>query len=63
VPAWALWAASQTQWRVGVGGPIGLDYPAVWLVAESLGIEMHAANLSRIRALEREALNHMREST
>lgn len=59
-PAWELWAAVQTQWRVGMGGPIGLDYPAVWLVAETMGVEMHSANLGRIRALEREALNSMR---
>lgn len=62
-PAWRLWTACQTQWRVGGAGPVGLDYPAVWLVAESMGIEMHAANLGRIRALEREALNHLRERT
>lgn len=24
-----LWFAVQTQWRVGVGGPTGLDYPGV----------------------------------
>jgi hypothetical protein len=52
----------QTQWRVGLSGPIGLDYSAVWLVAESMDIEMHAANLGRIRALEREALEHMRKA-
>ena len=53
----------QTQWRAGMGDPIGLDYPAVWLVAETMGVEMHEANLGRIRALEREALNSMREGT
>lgn len=53
----------QTQWRAGMAGPIGLDYPAVWLVAETMGVEIHEANLGRIRALEREALNHMREGT
>jgi hypothetical protein len=45
-----------------MSGPVGLDYPAVWLVAESMGVEMHAANLGRIRSLEREALEHMRKA-
>lgn len=62
-PAWGLWAAVQTQWRVGMAGAIGLDYPAVWLVAGTMGVEMHEANLGRIRALEREALTRMREDT
>ena len=61
-PAWSIWATIQTQWRFGMSGPVGLDYPAVWLVAESMGVEMHAANLGRIRALEREALEHMRKA-
>jgi len=52
----------QTQWRVGMGGPVGLDYPAVWLVAETLGIEMHQANMWRIKALEKEALAHARKT-
>lgn len=45
-----------------MSGPVGLDYPAVWLVAETMDVEMHAANLGRIRALEREALEHMRKA-
>jgi len=53
----------QTQWRQGSGGPTGLDYQSVWLVAEAMDVEMHAANVGRIRALEREALNSMREAT
>lgn len=44
-----------------MSGPVGLDYPAVWIVAETMGIEMHAANLGRIQALEREALKHLRD--
>ena len=45
-----------------MSGATGLDYPAVWLVAETIDVEMHAANLGRIRALERKALEHMREA-
>ncbi|TAK84510.1 MAG: hypothetical protein EPO09_20770 [Aquabacterium sp.] len=28
----------QTQWRVGVGGPTGLDYPSVFALMEFRGI-------------------------
>lgn len=29
LPAFELWAELQTQWRVGVQGPTGLDYAGV----------------------------------
>ncbi len=29
VTAWEHWQAVQTQWRVGMGGPTGLDYAGV----------------------------------
>lgn len=29
VPVLGLWGAVQTQWRVGMAGPIGLDYAGV----------------------------------
>jgi len=29
VPAWNLWLACQTQWRIGMGGPTGLDYAGI----------------------------------
>lgn len=53
----------QTQWRQGRSGATGLDYPAVWLVAGSMEIEMHQANLGRIRELESGTLKRMRAVT
>jgi hypothetical protein len=45
-----------TQWRVGMAGATGLDYPAMYLVADSLGIEVTRANLNKVQALERAVL-------
>jgi hypothetical protein len=47
-----LWSACQSQWRVGFGGPTGLDYVAVQLVANALGIEWDAQLLKHLQALE-----------
>ena len=30
VRAWSCWQGVQTQWRVGMSGPTGLDYAAVY---------------------------------
>jgi len=29
VPVWTLWQSVQTQWRIGMGGPTGLDYAGI----------------------------------
>ncbi|MFZ4498752.1 MAG: DUF1799 domain-containing protein [Burkholderiales bacterium] len=29
VPVWNLWQAVQTQWRIGMNGPTGLDYAGI----------------------------------
>lgn len=29
LPVLGLWGAVQTQWRTGMAGPIGLDYPGI----------------------------------
>lgn len=61
--AWDLWRACATQWRVGgMGGLIGLDYAAVFRVAEVMEIEMTAVLLLKIRALETQALDRQAES-
>lgn len=46
-----------TQWRVGMAGATGLDYPAMYRVAESLGVQMIRANLQKIMALEMAVIN------
>lgn len=55
--AWSLWLAVQTQWRVSFGGLVGLDYPAMFQMAEFMGIEMSAGTLAKIKALEMATLN------
>lgn len=52
LPAWELWATVQTQWRTDMGQLVGLDYNALYLVAESLNIRMTPGNLQRIKSLE-----------
>lgn len=56
---WALWGYVQTQWRVVVGERllyIGLDYNAVKILADALGIDLEPATLNKLRLLEREFL-------
>lgn len=50
--AWQLWLAVNTQWRVGPGRIVGLDYQAVIAVSQVLAIPMTKAVLSKIKALE-----------
>lgn len=65
----ANWAALRvflnltTQWRhAGAGGePIGLDYPAIPVVAQLLCVAADADLLARLRVLEGEALRILRE--
>ena len=45
-----------TQWRVGMRGACGLDYPAVIQAAEILGIEMTPGLFKKIRAVEHQTL-------
>lgn len=52
VGIWRLWIAVRTQWRVGFGGPVGLDYGALYLVAGTLGMTLTAEHLQRIQRLE-----------
>lgn len=56
--AWELFCACSTQWRVGMAGPTGLDYPAVESVMRMLYVKQkHQKDLLwRIQHLERGAL-------
>jgi len=53
---WELWQSIATQWRAGGMGLVGLDYPAVALVAELLEIDFDSVMIKKIGAMEREVL-------
>ncbi|CAI3803685.1 hypothetical protein DBADOPDK_03355 [Pseudomonas sp. MM223] len=63
-PAFLLFEAMGTQWRLGPGGPSGLDYTAIPGTANMIGLKRH--NLSEVfrdlRIMENEALSVMAES-
>lgn len=56
VEAVELIDASGTQWRSSGFGVIGLDYPAVFAVAERIDIDVDDAMLHKLRAVERVTL-------
>jgi hypothetical protein len=47
-----LFGLCGSQWRVGVNGATGLDYPAVALVADRVGLELTGEVLVLLRELE-----------
>lgn len=63
-PAFLLFEAMSTQWRVGMGGPIGLDYNAIPAVAQLLGMKKTDTTkaFQDIRVMEAEAMLVMSES-
>lgn len=52
-----------TQWRVGPGGPTGLDYTAIPVVLRALRVKRadHSDVFDALRVMEIEALSIMRE--
>ena len=56
-----LFVAMGTQWRIGMGGPTGLDYATLPVVAESLRIKLTPARFDGVRVMEGEALRVMGE--
>lgn len=54
--AYRLWQRSMTQLRVAFGGPIGLDYVAVGLVARAISVRLTDETLEGLQALENEYL-------
>jgi sirohydrochlorin ferrochelatase len=56
-----LWAAVQSQWRVGMGGATGLDYAAVYRVAETIGVDLDDTVLPLLQTLEAEQLDDWQE--
>lgn len=57
-PAVSLFEALLTQWRVGPGGVVGLDYTVLPIVARSRGITPRRASalLPELQVMEDEAL-------
>lgn len=63
-PAWSLFRRLDTQWRVGMHGPTGLDYNVVLALIDRLKLEPVEADdlLEEVRHLERSALKVIRET-
>lgn len=56
-----LFAAMQTQWRISMGGPTGLDYSAFLVVSKATGIKVTKARFDDLRVMEAEALKSFAE--
>lgn len=58
-----LFSLMGTQWRIGMGGPTGLDYGAVLAVMREMGVTGDAAlvMLDDVRVMESQALRTMRD--
>jgi len=63
-PAFVLFEAMSTQWRVGMGGAIGLDYQTLPIVAKYSEIpdEQMPLAFTDIRVMEAEVLKKMSEA-
>ncbi|WP_431357579.1 DUF1799 domain-containing protein [Pseudomonas putida] len=63
-PAFCLFEALGTQWRLGPGGPSGLDYAAIPSTAKMIGLKRRELSeaFHDLRAMESEALAVMADS-
>lgn len=63
-PAFCLFEALGTQWRLGPGGPSGLDYAAIPGTAKMIGLKHHEVPeaFSDPRVMENEAFSVMAEA-
>ncbi|MBH3360442.1 DUF1799 domain-containing protein [Pseudomonas putida] len=63
-PAFRVFEALGTQWRVASGGPYGLDYNAIPAAASMLGIRRRELTevFQDLRIMEHEALGVMAEA-
>lgn len=59
--AMEVFDAAASQWRVGMNGATGLDYGAVYLVANTIGVEIDVPVLRYLQVLEQESLVAMDE--
>lgn len=55
--------AMSSQWRMGMGGPTGLDYAALPVVFDLLHVEDRPAVFDDLRVLERAALEELTRKT
>jgi len=60
-PSFEVFLAADTQWRVGPGGPVGLDYQGVLAAMRFLGRRPTKELLMDLKAIEHAALAAMRE--
>lgn len=51
-----VFSTCQTQWRIGMSGPTGLDYSAVKAVFDMFGVEDPRDTLDNVRTMEAQAL-------
>ncbi len=58
----AAFGAMQTQWRIGMGGPTGLDYTALPVVMDMLEIADRRQAFDGLIVMERTALESFREN-
>ena len=63
-PAFELWTQLQTQWRIGMAGPTGLDYCGVEALMRMQGLrpKVQRERLWQIQAMERAALDFWAEN-
>jgi hypothetical protein len=59
--AWLIWTLVNTQWRVGAFTLVGLDYPAVFQIAELYGVEVTPGLFQKLKALELRELTRDRK--
>lgn len=62
-PIFTLFASLGTQWRVGMGGPVGLDYAALFPLLDRLTTDPAEwqEHFEDVREMEAAALDAMRE--
>ncbi|MFE0784060.1 MULTISPECIES: DUF1799 domain-containing protein [Pseudomonadota] len=63
-PAFDLFARNHTQWRVGAGGPVGLDYTTLYadMDRRSLLPSEQDEIMGALRRIERAALEFLHKS-
>lgn len=54
--------ASCTQWRTGFGGLVGLDYTAMYRIAETLDVQITQQLLEKIQLLELDTLTDRKKA-
>lgn len=61
-PVLRAWSSIATQWRVGMGGAVGLDYAGAKIALDALGIDLDADLMADIQTMESAALSAMRSA-